>query len=257
MASEGGGVSFLAGISAALGRMYAPRWVSMALMAATIVCAMILGWLVYQTTLTKDAALWGKAVVFIIGMLAMIATALVSWQPGECSTGERIASPFGAALLLVAVFGAFGTMTDALSMFAPRPATQADTTAIRDDIRELNTILREQFPDSPPVLETIAGRWGEQEPACGLVWEIAVIESGGKAALTADMVVRPAGAQPFKLLAEIVDAKGQSMTISGIEPASARGSMAVLSVNPATGRLTWDDKAKLGGVEEYRRCPAD
>lgn len=105
------------------------------------------------------------------------------------------------------------------------------------------------------ILSLIEGRWGE-DPACELVWDIAIIENAGKRAIEAEMVVRPNGTEPWTLLAEITAVDDLSMTVSGLEPASARGSTAIFTLNPATQRLGWEDRSKAGDVEVYRRCPA-
>jgi hypothetical protein len=242
-------------------RIKAPQWVSIALIAVTLLCAAVFLWLLFETALDKDTQLWGKAFVFLIGLLTAAATVAVSWEPDETPPLKRLATPWGAGVVLVAVFTAFGTMTDALSLFEPRAATTDDTGAIKgdteeilDEMNELTRILRDRFPDSPPILTEIVGRWGEQD-TCALVWDIAIIQKGTDAALVAEIVKRPDGVEPFRLLADITGAKGQTLNITGEDPVSARGAAAELTLNPATQRLVWDDKSSAGGVEEYVRCP--
>jgi hypothetical protein len=249
-------------IAAFFARLHAPQWVSLALIAVTLICAAVLGWLVYETSLDKDTQLWGKAFLFLIGLLTALATVAVSWEPTRCSAIRRMMSPFGAGLVLMAVFGAFGTMTSALSLFEPRAATQEDTDAIGRvvagtdrTVRELALLLKQRFPDDPPILEQIAGRWGEQEPACALVWDISVRKVGDHAALIAEIVERPPAVEPFRLVAEITGARGDTLYTTGEEPEQARGKAAVFTYNGATRRLVWDDKQSQGGVEEYRPCP--
>lgn len=237
-------------------RLKAPQWVSISLIALTLVCASVLLWLVYRTALDKEAELWGKAFLFLLGLLAAIATVAVSWEPDATPPLKRLVSPWGAGVVLLAVFGAFGAMTDALSLFEPRAATTHDTDKILDEVAELNRLLSQLFPDNPPILTAIVDRWGEQD-TCALVWDISIIQRGGKAALEADMVKRPEGEPPYRLLAEIMKAEGNTLSIIGEEPVTARGRAAVFTLNPATGLLTWDDKASAGGVEEYQRCPGE
>lgn len=243
-----------------MGRLKAPQWVSLSLIAITLSCAGVLLWLIYQTALDKDTVLWGKAFLLILGLLAAIATVVVSWEPDETPALKRLTSPFGAGIVLLAVFSAFGAMTDALSLFEPRAATTDDTDrisrevgAVGDSVDELAAILQRRFPADPPILTGIVGRWGEQD-TCALVWDIRIMQRGTDAALVADMVERPAGVEPFRLLAQIVQADGNTLTVIGEEPASARGLSAVFTLNAATGRLAWDDKANAGGLEEYVRC---
>ena len=132
-----------------LAALNAPQWVSLTLIVLTLLCAVVLGWLVYETSLDKDTQIWGKAFLFLIGTLAAVATLVVSWQPGSCSARERLVSPFGAGLVLMAVFGAFGTMTDALSLFEPRAATQADTIKIERKVDDLAALLRQRGRGHP------------------------------------------------------------------------------------------------------------
>lgn len=238
------------------GRLHAPQWVSIVLIMMTAACALVLAWLLYDTSLAKETALWGKAFLFGIGLLTAFATVAVSWQPGECTTLERIISPFGAGLILIAVFGAFGTMTSALSLFEPRAATTQDIEPIKESLSRIEQVLDARFPDRPPIFGKIEGLWGEQEPECGLVWSIRLIEQGGQAAIVAELVKRPPGVEPYRLLAEIVKAEGWTMEITGVEPASAKGRAATFRLDPAIGRLAWDDKSAANGVEVYKPCSA-
>lgn len=247
---------------ALMGRLKAPQWVSLTLICVTLLCAAVLLWLIYQTALDKEAELWGKAFLFALGLLAAIATIAVSWEPDETPPLKRLTSPFGAGIVLLAVFAAFGAMTDALSLFEPRAATSQDTDRISrevikvgNSVDKLSTMLRRRFPEDPPILRGIVGRWGEQD-TCALVWDIKIVQRGEDAALVADLVVRPKGVEPFRLLAQVAQATGNSLSVIGEEPANARGMAAVFTLNEATGRLQWDDKANEGGIEEYVRCPA-
>lgn len=244
----------------------APLWVSRTLIAIALLCALALSWLVLDAAIDKEVSLPGKALLFVIGLLAAAGAVAFSWEPAETPPLKRLATPWGAGLVMVAVFTGFSTMTDALSWFEPRAATTRDTARIEAAvagvdarISGLERILRARFPENPPILAGIAGRWGEQatavSPACALVWDIAIIQRGDAAALSAELVVRPDGVPPFRLLADIVAAEDNRMTVIGEEPQSARGSAAEFMLNEATGRLVWDDKASAGGVEEYQRCP--
>lgn len=250
-------------VSALLGRLNAPQWVSVTLICFTLFCASILLWLIYQTALDKEAELWGKAFLFGLGLLAAIATIAVSWEPDEKPPLKRLTSPFGAGILLLAVFAAFGAMTDALSLFEPRAATTQDTDRISsevakvsDGVEKVSELLRRRFPEEPPILSRIVGHWGEQD-GCALIWNIKIVKRGQDAALIAELVKRPEGVEPFRLLAQIVQARDNSLSAIGEEPSSARGMAAIFTLNEATGRLQWDDKANAGGIEEYVRCSPD
>jgi hypothetical protein len=241
-------------LSAFAASIKAPQWVSVTLIAITLLCAAVFLWLLFQTALDKDTELWGKAFVCLIGLLTAAASVAVSWEPDATPLLQRLATLRGAGLVLMAVFATFGPMTEALSLFEPRAATTDDTDAIKSDTDAIKIILRARFPEDPPILTGIVGRWGEQD-TCALVWDIAIIKQGEDAALVAEIVKRPDGVEPFRLLAEITEAKGETLDIVGEEPVRARGRGAAFTLNSATQRLVWDDKSSAGGVEEYVRCP--
>jgi hypothetical protein len=243
-----------------LGKLNAPQWASIALVVAALACAVVLFALVFRTALGKDERSWAKALVFVIGALAAVATVAVSWKPGKRSHFDHLLSPFGAGILLTAVFGAFGTMTSALSLFQPQNATKADNARIEHRVvksgevtDEVLAILKRQFPDDPPILASIKGKWGELEPACAVVWDISIRRVGDKAALIAEAIKRPLGAKPFRFVGDIISAEGDTLDVVGIEP--NRGSAARFTLNGATRRLTWDDRVRDAGIAEYQPCP--
>ena len=225
-----------------------------ALIAVAFIFAAIFLWLVYQTALSKEVEFWGKA--FILGgfVLSVVAAILTTYDSKDGSIWANLFTPKGAMILLAAIFVGSGTMADMVGMFEPRNATTRDTDAISAQVDEVAQILERRFPESPPILEEIEGRWGEQD-TCALVWDISIVKEGTDAALVADLVVRPPGVDNFRLLASISKAEDYELEVIGEEPQQARGRAASFALNPATQRLEWDDKSSAGGVEEYVRCP--
>jgi hypothetical protein len=219
--------------------------------------------LVLQATLEKEAPILAFIVCLTLGFVALISAIGASWDPGTQSIKEYILSFRGTCIIAVAMVASIAAITGIITLFDPRPATQKDvkqaTQAVADvdnKVDELSRILRARFPEKPPILTEIAGRWGEPG-TCALVWDIAIIQRGEDAALVAEIIKRPEGVEPFRLLAEIIEAQGYALDTVGEEPARARGRAAVFTLNPATQRLVWDDKSSQGGVEEYVRCSAD
>lgn len=232
------------------------------LLAASTLCILIFCWLIADAVMDQRKPLVGVLYLPLIGLLALGAALVVSWKPGHRSWRAHLVSPQGAATITLALIQVIGAVTSVLGLFEPRAPTtddtdaiKGDTLAIRNDISDLSQVIRDRFPSNPPILGEIAGRWGEQD-TCDLVWDIVIVQRGEAAALRAQLVVRPSGVKPFRLLAEITDADGYTLEVTGDEPASARGRAAVFTLNPATQRLVWDDKSSAGGVEEYIRCPA-
>ena len=219
-------------------------------------------WLVLDAMLDQKKPLAGIVFLPLLGLLTIIVFLKLSWKPGRQSFWSHLRSGVGGATVAMALLQGASAIASVLGLFEPRAATTKDTDAILREahsigngVDELNRILRLRFPEDPPILTEILGRWGEKD-TCALVWEISIIQRGQAAALQAEIVKRPAGVEPYRLLAEITDAEDYVLDVTGEEPASARGSAAVFNLNPATQRLVWNDKARPGGVEEYVRCAA-
>lgn len=240
-------------VRSAVERMHAPKWISVTLITVTLVCALVLAWLVYQTSIAKEAELWGKAFLFIIGALAAAATALVSWQPGEQSVSERIVSPFGAGITLVAVFGAFGAMTDALSLFEPRAATTEDIQPIIANTDETLEIVRElRGGIDKSALSRIGGRWGETRD-CNIAYDVMVEES-------VVTFTRVAGPQipDFKMVGSVKGQDEVRVTLSVELPTNAYGQSLdiVHSGNGPAERLSWIEAGR-DVSQDYFRCSLD
>jgi hypothetical protein len=232
------------------------------LLGASLVCVVVFCWLVADAVLDQRKPLIGVIYLPLIGLLTLGAAIVASWKPGRQEWRTHLVSPQGAATVTLAFIQLIAAVTSVLGLFEPRAPTTDDTDAIKRDtaatrveMSNLAQTLSARFPADPPILHEIAGRWGEQD-TCALVWNIRIIEHGNSAALEAQLVVKPNGVGPFRLLADITDAEAYTLNVTGEEPVSARGRAAVFTLNPATQRLVWDDKSSAGGIEEYVRCPA-
>ncbi len=232
------------------------------LLGASSVCVIVFCWLVTDAVLEQRKPLVGVLYLPLIGLLSLGAALVVGWKPGSQSWRTHLVSPQGAATVTLAFIQLVAAVTSVLGLFEPRAPTTDDTDAIKRDtvvtraeVSNLARTLNARFPADPPIFHEIVGRWGEQD-TCALVWNITIVQHGNSAALEAQLIVRPTGVEPFRLLADITDAEAYRLEVTGEEPASARGRAAVFTLNPATKRLVWDDKSSAGGVEEYVRCPA-
>lgn len=241
-----------------------PTRLSLVINSLSLMCSLVFASLIFRAALAKEIEFFGAA--FLIGIFLLSAGAALAIGY-KAETDPPLPGYFltfkGAVALLASVFVGFGTMASTLTFFEPRTSTTRDTDRISNQVADvgakvnaLDKRIQQRFPDDPPILAGIAGRWGEPD-GCALVWNIAVVRRGEAVALEADMVVRPKGQPSFRLLADIVKAEGDRLEVVGVEPASARGRAATFVLNPAIGTLMWDDRSSEGGVEEYVRCPTE
>jgi len=204
--------------------------------------------------------------LFIVVLLALFVssslatTEIIPW--GDRSwTQWRKPKVLGSVVYLL--LGAGGFVAGTATIFNPPAAeqktllqTQKTARATEAKVDAISALLQKRFPDAPPVLKEIEGRWGDLNPACEVVWNIRVIQRGNNAALLAETSTIPKDIKPYRFVGEIVAAEGAVLRVEGVEPATARGASARFEINLATQQLTWDDRARgSGGVEIYRRCP--
>lgn len=222
----------------------------MTALAVAAGCALALAFLVGSTALDKDAGPWAKAFLFLLGVIAVLAALFAS---SDAPVGARRwtawlkARPI--ALIFVAIFAAFGVMTDALSLLAPRPAVESAPGAIEAGINEIRKAVRPKAAEPPRIRLKLPGVWGE--PGCAVTYRFAIRDR----ALIVDSVRRPAGAPPHHLVATIIGAGGDVMNVAGEEPAAARGTAATFTyaTNGVTERLMWDDQVRPVPLE-LDRC---
>lgn len=162
-----------------------------------------------------------------------------------------------AAGFIVGISSIFNPTADQKTADIIRTNTEEIATTTADTSEKLSDLdrwLREKFPDTPPILEEVGGRWGDIDPACEVVWEIEIVRRGQNAALIAQIVKAPK-ATPYRFVGSITKAEDNTLYVEGVEPDEALGSAAHFTYDATTQRLTWDDRARgSGGVEIYRRC---
>ena len=236
------------------------RW---ALLALALLCGGALLLLVSATAFDKDSALWARWLL-LLAMLGSIVAALATsdFRMRRDGLVRSILEPRNVAILFLAILTGFGAATDAVNLFLPRAAvepepyalyntvaaTRVDTSATRKAVERLAGEA-----EAARIREKLPGRWGEQEPACGLVWRMEIRGD----ALIAEIVRRPPGVEPYRFVGRITGARGDEMDVTGEEPAQARGDNARFrySFDGATERLVWDDQRRASDLQEYRRCP--
>ena len=219
-------------------------------LAVAAACALILAFLVGSTALDKDAGPWAKAFLFLLGVIAVLAALFASSDaPVDARRWTAWLKPQPIALLFMAIFAAFGTMTDALSLFAPRPAVESEPGAIEKGVKEIRAAVIPRPVATPRVRLKLPGTWGE--PGCAVTYRFRIRDG----ALIVDALRRPPGAPPYRLVATIVGADRDVLHAVGEQPEAARGRAATFTyvMNGVTERLTWDDQS--GPVPlELDRC---
>lgn len=206
----------------------------------------------------------GLAMLFLVSALAVseIIPPRGAWTWAHLRRSKVLSQiafqMLSAAGFIVGISNVFNPPADqktASAILADTRAISATTTNTSEKLTELDRWLRTKFPDDPAILNQIAGRWGDLEPACEVIWNISVIRRGQDAALVAETVKTPAGVQAWRFVGSITRADGDTIHVEGVEPDAALGSAAHFTFNAATQRLTWDDRARgSGGVEVYKRC---
>jgi hypothetical protein len=229
------------------------RWT---LLAVAVLCLGALFLLISSTALDKDISFWGRWLLLIVSLGAIGAALITSdFQHKRGGMVRSILDPRNVAILFLAGLLAFSAMTDAVNLFLPRPVVEQTPGQVASDVAKTRAVVEGMAAGArtAPILAKLPGRWGEQEPECGLVWQIDIRGD----ALIAEIVRRPAGVAPYRLVARITPGtKGNVMDVVGEEPAEARGSAAQFrySFDGVTERLVWDDQKRASDLQEYRRC---
>jgi len=235
-------------------------WISIGLSG---LCCAVIVWLVLANVPGDVFSFWPR--VFIVALLAIFVcgslatTEVIPWGSRSWIQWRR-PKVLGAVVCLL--LGAGGFVAGVATIFNPPAAEQKTLVATQKAVQgvdrkldELSTFLHARFPDDPPVLKEIGGRWGDLDPACEVVWDIRVVRRGGKAALVAETTRVPDGAKPHRFVGDIINVEDGVLYVEGVEPQTAQGALAHFTLNAASQRLSWDDRSRgSGGVETYRRC---
>ena len=220
------------------------------------ICALSLGALVGTAALDKETAASAKAFLFLVGAAAVVAALVLSegaaWNARHWTAWLQ---PRPLAALFLAIFVAFGVMTDALSLFEPRPAVESEPGAIESGVNQIGRDVRRfvaaagpQPSPTPRILQRLPGSWGE--PGCAVTYRFTVRDR----ALMIESDRRPAGTRPFRSEATVTSSSGDVLHSVGEKPAEDRGRAATFrySTNGATERLEWD--AHSGAPLVLDRC---
>lgn len=221
-------------------------WIALGVAAG---CALALSYLSAATAIETGKGPWVAALVFGLG-LAAAAAALFADNAAPVPSRHWTAwlKPRPIAILFLAVFAGFGAMTNALTLFQPRPAVESSPGAIENGVGQ---ILAEVKPPriTPRIRQKLPGIWGET--GCRVTYRFDVREK----AVTVVSLRRPSGTNPYRLVASIVSESGDELNVTGEEPEAARGMSATFTYrsNSVVERLTWNDRA--GSVPlELDRC---
>jgi hypothetical protein len=221
-------------------RRWSRRLGYLALVIAAV-CALILFVLVLTSALESGKGLLAAAFLMIVGALATVST-LVAEDGAPVGAPRHSAwlRPRPIGFLFVAIFIGFGTMTNALALFEPRPAVESQPHAIENNVNEILTHVIPHPAPPPRILSRIGGVWGE--PGCAVTYRFRIVDR----ALIIDSLRQPPHTEPYHLVATITPASGDVLNVVGEEPATARGSAATFtySTNGVVQRLRWDDRVR-------------
>lgn len=232
-------------------------------MGIAAVCAAAVLWVVVDAVPADEVGMWPRVLIvtlFVISVVSSLAiTEVIPWRSTSWTEWRKPKVLGAVAGLMLA---AAGLIAGIGPLFDPEPADRKTQVSIQktgekthSDVKDIARILRERFPDDPPILKEINGHWGDVEPACDVVYDLRIVRRGSDAALLVQTLKTPAGVPPYRLVAGIVKAEGNKLFVEGVEPEAARGASAHFELNSATRRLTWDDRVRgSGGVEVYKPC---
>lgn len=219
-------------------------------LVAAAACTLALLTLISTTVIQTEKGLWAGLLLLILGASAS-AAALFSTDAAPTSSRHWTAwlQPRPIAILFLAIFAGFATMTDALALFEPRPAVESRAGAIEE---ALKTVVAQTTPKAARparIRERLPGIWGE--PGCRVSYRFAIRDD----ALVAQWDRPPPDAGPWRLVATITKAEDDVIEVRGEEPAEARGRAATFTyvTNGVTERLIWDDQGSHVPLE-LDRC---
>jgi hypothetical protein len=188
--------------------------------------------------------------LFAAGVLASLSALLATeGAPVGARRWMTWLQPRPIAFLFGAIFVGFGTMTDALALFEPRPATESEPGAIEKGVNQILTAVGPEPSAVPRIRLKLPGVWGE--PGCAVTYRFRISDR----ALLVDSLRHPAGTAPHHLIATIVRVDSDLMDVFGEQPEEARGKAATFTyfTNGRTERLTWDDQTSIVPLE-LDRC---
>jgi len=213
---------------------------------AAAVCFVILLYLPEESVAEVQAPWWAMLLLFVAVPAGLLSSFALT---DHCPWGkEGLAGwlrPRAIAVLFAALFFVFSTATDVLSHLAPRQARETRPLAIEDTVtrteRKIDALTAQSDADAASgslARQKIAGLWGES--GCAVAYRFSMIDD----ALIVDAVRRPAGAEPYHMVATITAATSDSLEVVGESPSEARGKAArfTYSTNGVTERLRWHDK---------------
>jgi hypothetical protein len=209
-----------------------------------IACALALGFMIFNTAFSKGAGIGGKVALVLVGIGATMATLLAnpSFTLKPTSFKSFMTRSNIAGFILALWFG-INAMTGVLGMLSPTGVVESKPLKIENDVGDVKKMIDQRLPAQParaPILDRLPGVWGEA--GCAVTWRMSIDGT----AMTAELVSRPDGVDPYKLIASIVKADGMTLAVSGESPDMAKGMAAnfALDTTGAIPRLLWADRAR-------------
>lgn len=218
-------------------------WVALLVAAG---CALALAFLVTSSAIEMGKGPWVALFLFVLGALAAF-TALFATEsaPWDARHWTAWLKPRPIAFIFLAIFAGFGTMTNALALFEPRPAVESapgaiETTvnAIETTAKEIREAVRPKAQEPPRIARKLPGVWGE--PGCAVTYRFGVTGE----ALTIETVLRPPNTSPWRGVATIVSKDGDVMQVRMEQPDRGAAVTFTYLTNGVTERLRWHDQSR-------------
>ncbi|QLC25919.1 hypothetical protein HFP57_13390 [Parasphingopyxis algicola] len=239
------------------------EWLVIGFYISILWIGVVLAALIADAYFDKDTPPRLVAFAVIVSLLILVFYVLPAASDIRKPNKWRTLISFNAVRRLVfALMGLLASLTLVYGLIAPRSAVESETGILEETTRQTEEIardtnerMRQIVPDEgqePSIISEISGLWGEIDPPCELTWRI---ELAGEA-LVAEMIRRPEGVAPFRLIANITSTDRDTMRVVGEEPMSARGRAATFNyaTNGVTERLFWYDESRDSERLELRRC---
>jgi hypothetical protein len=232
---------------------------SWALAVLVFVCFVAIVWLTLAgVPVARFGVIW-RILLLVLFLVLGYATWITtkSTQPQGTRIWTFVLAFFGAVGTVVTISSVFNPTAEIILTALKQISNRTDQTA--KNVDSINSWLHDKFPNHPPILDEIGGRWGEVEPACAVVWNIEIVQRGDKAAVIAETVKWPSGNPPYRFVGSITSidqTDPNTLHVVGVEPEQARGWAADFSYDPTTQRLEWLDVARgSAGKQLLKRCP--
>lgn len=225
-------------------RSYVGGWTGRIALGVAVLCGIGLGLAFFSAASDKGSSLLSQLGLAAIGLIA-VATAIIANRDMALSLANPRSWLTRANLAGLVMALLFGTTTVAtlLPLVEPSVVVESPPGVIQDTVVDIAETLEARLPAPPemaPIRARLPGLWGEA--GCEVVWRIDLED----AALSAEVVQRPEGLPPYRLVGSVTAEEGLVLHMVGESPDAAKGMAATFSLDEtgAAPRLAWTDRTR-------------